>query len=159
MIQCKQTILLTLAILFSVSSFGQEFYGKKKEINKILKNIESFSQYYMNGEIDKLVACYTSDGKIMPDRMGILEGEKDLMKYWNLPDDVKILYHKVTPSEIRIIKKVAYDYGFYEGQTLTPKGEKVSWKGKYIIVWKKIGKEWKIYLDIWNRVVDPPNEN
>lgn len=137
----KKSFMILLILLFSINSYGQEFYGKKKEIKKILQNIESFSQYYMNGEIDKLVACYTADGKIMPNRLGILEGEKDLKKYWNLPDGVKILHHKVTPSEIKIAKKTAYDYGFYEGQTLTPNGEKVSWKGKYIIVWKKIGKE------------------
>jgi len=27
-----------------------------------------------------------------------------------------------------------------------------SWKGKYVIVWKKVDSKWKMHLDIWNSV-------
>ena len=75
-----------------------------------------------------------------------------MKSYWTIPEDVKILHHKVTPSEIIIENDTAYDYGYYEGKTLTKDKKEVSWQGKYIIVWKKIDREWKIYLDIWNNV-------
>jgi len=82
--------------------------------------------------------------------MDIIAGEKNIKKYWTLPEGVKILKHKITPLEIKVIKKYAYDYGYYEGETLTAEGKTVAWKGKYVIVWKKVGKNWKMYLDIWN---------
>jgi ketosteroid isomerase-like protein len=39
-----------------------------------------------------------------------------------------------------------------KGKTQQADGSEVSWRGKYVIVWHKRQGEWKIYLDIWNRV-------
>lgn len=146
-----------MVLLFAATSvFGQKYEGKEKDIQKILKNVAAFSQHYMNGDNEKIAACYTEDGKIFPGGSDIIEGREKLDKWWETPEDVKILKHKITPVEIKIIKKTAYDYGYYEGETLQANGEKSSWKGKYVIIWKKVGKDWKIYLDIWNRI-NPPN--
>jgi ketosteroid isomerase-like protein len=42
--------------------------------------------------------------------------------------------------------------GYYEGKSLKQDGEEISWKGKYLIVWKKEANDWKMYMDIWNRI-------
>ena len=42
--------------------------------------------------------------------------------------------------------------GYYEGKTQRKDGSEISWKGKYVIVWKKEKGDWKIHLDAWNRV-------
>ena len=152
----KKSLILTATILFfSGSTFSQTYIGKKREINKILKNVENFSQSVMAGDYEKIAAAYTTDGKIFPNRRGIMEGTADLEKYWKPSPGWKTSYHKVTPLEIKIVKKTAYDYGYYEGESESPEGEKSTWQGKYVIVWKKVGKDWKIYLDIWNSVDKP----
>jgi len=149
--QILKSILIPFFVLILSSNLSAQTYiGKEKDIQQILKNIANFSQFYMNGEHQKLADCYTTDGKIFPNNRDIMEGTKTLDQYWTVPEDVKVLHHKVTPSEIRIVKKTAYDYGYYEGKTQAPDGTVSSWGGKYVIVWKKVGKEWKIYLDIWN---------
>ncbi len=150
----KVNLFLLIALLFSFNAFGQNYIGKAKEIDKILLNIKNFSQYYMSGDAESLANCYTSDGKIFPNNANILEGKTMLKKFWTLPEGLKVLHHKVTPSELRIEKGFCYDYGFYEGSTENASGEKSSWQGKYVIVWKKVGKEWKIYLDCWNSISD-----
>lgn len=151
MFPLKKAILLFAVLFFMTPLYSQNFQGKKKDIQKILKNIENFSQYYIAGDVQKLVDCYTSDGMIMPNTHKILDG-KGLEKYWTRPDNKVVLSHKINPVEIKIIKKYAYDYGYYEGSHQVNDGDVVHWKGKYVIVWKKVGKEWKIYLDIWNLV-------
>ena len=124
----------------------------RSDLELIENKIAAFSKAYMDGDIDGLVKMYTLDGKIFPNNRQILVGHADLLSYWGIPEDVKILHHKVTPSEIQIENDTAYDYGYYEGKTLTKDKKEVSWQGKYIIVWKKINGDWKIYLDIWNNV-------
>lgn len=106
----------------------------------------------MDGDVDALVNLYTTDGKIFPNNRMIMAGTSDLKKYWTLPEDVKTLHHKVTPDEIHIENDIAYDYGYYEGKTLTKDQKESAWRGKYLIVWKKVEGDWKIYLDIWNSV-------
>lgn len=135
-----------------MSAIAQTLNGDKTEIDKILKNIHSFSQYYMNAEYQKLAECYTIDGKIFPNNADIIKGTEAIKKRWILPENVKVLLHKVTPLEITIENDSAYDYGYYEGETLRADGTKTKFKGKYVIVWKKINDDWKIYLDIWNNL-------
>jgi len=142
--------LLLLCCLFSSVSFGQKLEGKKKDIDQILNNIATFSQHVMNADYDKIAAAYTSDGKIFPGNQDILSGTERIKKYWIQPEGVSTSYHKITPEEIKVIKGHAYDYGYYEGKTKRKDGSEVSWKGKYVIVWKKEKGQWKMLLDIWN---------
>lgn len=106
----------------------------------------------MDGNLEAIVDSYTTDGKILPDNTLIMEGHADLKKYWKLPEGVTILHHELNPSEINVLGDYAYDYGYYQGKTKQPGGAIAEWKGKYVVIWKKVGDDWKMYLDIWNRV-------
>jgi len=146
----QKLILLLFTLSLSINANSQSYTGKQKDIQQILKNIDAFSQAYMNGEAETIANAYTTDGKIFPNRTDIISGTEDLKKYWTTSEGYKVLHHKITPVEINIVKKTAYDFGYYEGKTQRPDGSVSAWKGKYVIVWKKVGKEWKIYLDAWN---------
>lgn len=124
--------------------------GLDKEI--ILKNTVAFSDAYMRGDAKAVSEFYTEDGKIFPNDSDIISGREAIEVRWTLPEGVTVLNHKVTPSEIKIIGDHAYDYGYYEGITLSKDKKEHPFKGKYVIVWKKIDGKWKIYLDIWNRI-------
>lgn len=122
------------------------------DVEIIKKNTLKFSKAFMGGDVKTLVNFYTDDSKIFPNGRKIMEGTEKLTQYWTIPEGMKTVYHKVTPEEIKIEGDTAYDYGYYEGKTLKKDGSESAWKGKYVIVWKKINEDWKIYLDIWNTV-------
>lgn len=139
-------LTILMLCLFTIAKAQDE------EVASIKFQIVKFSQYLMAGERDKVVGMYTSDAKIFPSNTDILEGE-ELSNYWNPPGERawKTTYHKVTPVEIKVLGDEAYDYGYYEG-TSTNGDQSSDWKGKYVIIWRKVNGEWKIYLDIWNRI-------
>ncbi|MEM8507626.1 MAG: DUF4440 domain-containing protein [Bacteroidota bacterium] len=143
----------TSLLLLAVSYFGlsQTFTGNQKDVDQILENTKTFSAYVMRSDYTGIASSYTADAKIFPNTTLILEGE-DIIKYWTLPEGLSRPYHKITQSEITVIENTAYDYGYYEGKTKRNDGQLSSWKGKYVIVWKKIEGQWKMYLDIWNSV-------
>ncbi len=143
------TLTLALFVQFGIS---QTYTGNQKDIDQILENINNFSSYVNSSNYKMIGACYTKDAKIFPQRGDVIVGVDAISKYWILPEGVKTSNHKITPSEITVIGDTAYDYGYYEGTTTRANGEQNSWKGKYVIVWKRIEKEWKIYLDIWNSI-------
>ncbi|HHC79347.1 MAG TPA: DUF4440 domain-containing protein [Flavobacteriia bacterium] len=150
-LQIKSTILL---LFLSVSFYAQEYSGKGEDINKILNNITNFSKACVGDDHDKLTSLYSKDGKIFAAGEDIIEGEEAIKKRWKLPKGMKLVYHKVNPKEIKIIGDYAYDYGYYKMTVATKKGKEISSKGNYIIIWKKEGSDWKIYLDIWNKMED-----
>ena len=131
---------------------AQTFTGNQEDIDQILANITSFSNAYMNLDYETIANSYTEDGVILPPGADIITGREAIKKRWTLPEGVKIPLHKITPTEITVIGDIAHDIGYYEGRTLKKDGTEVSWKGKYLIIWKKINGDWKIYADAWNRV-------
>ena len=122
------------------------------EKNNILAAAKNFSQAYMDGNLDVIADSYTTDAKIFPNNSPIIEGLEAIKKRWELPEGMTILHHELLPSEINILGNYAYDYGYYQGKTKQADGSIVTWGGKYVVVWKKVGDTWKMYLDIWNNV-------
>lgn len=145
----KSTLLL---LLFVSTFYAQEYSGKGEDINTILENVKGFSAAYMDADYDKLTNYYTADAKIFPNGADIIIGHEAIKKRWTLPKGVKILSHTVYPQEINVIDDNAYDYGYYAVTSSNEKGEVSSSRGKYVIVWKQVDNDWKIYLDIWNGV-------
>lgn len=148
----KKTLLILVIICLSTPSFSQSFSGPQKDIDSILKNITAFSKYYMEADYNGLANSYTKDGKILPPGPEIITGQEAIKQRWTLPEGVTILSHVVEPVEITIVKDTAYDIGYYHGTTRRKDGTEIAWKGKYMIIWKKIDGDWKIYADAWNKV-------
>ncbi len=142
---------ITLVCL-SFALSAQTYTGNKADIDQILTNVKAFSNSVMQSDVQSIGLAYTSDAKIFPNNKDIIKGREAIIRYWTMPEGVKINYHKITPEEIKILGDEAYDYGYYEGTTLKADGSEVNWKGKYVIVWKKIDDQWQIYLDIWNAI-------
>ena len=122
------------------------------KINRIKEKIISFSRYYMIQEYDSLAHSYTKNAQILPPGSDIIIGREAIKKRWILPKGVQVLLHQVDPIEIEVVGTTAYDIGYYNGKTLRKDGSISEWKGKYLIVWKKVAGEWKIYSDAWNRI-------
>ena len=148
----KRIYSICIALSFSTCMIAQTYNGPKKDINEILENIKIFSSYVMASDYEKIANSYTSDAKIFPNGLDILDNRKEIIGYWTLPKGLQTSYHKIYPEEITIQGDIAYDYGYYEGRTKKIDGSESAWKGKYVIVWKKINNQWKMYLDIWNGI-------
>ena len=149
-------ILFMVLLAFSVSTEvnAQKYTGDSGEIETILSKIRMFSEAYMSADYDALARMYTEDAMIMPPGAEIISGRSAIKKRWTLPEGIQIKLHKVTPVEIEIVDNTAYDLGTYEGITRRADNTEVAWKGKYIIIWKKVGDDWLIYADAWNRIDD-----
>lgn len=148
-----KSVVCIVLVFFSIHKVtSQNYIGEEKQIKQILENVKNFSKYVMEGDHKMIGESYTDDAKIFPSNMKIIEGKQPIINYWMLPEGVNITYHKIFPKEIEIIENTAYDYGTYEGVTKRSNGDESKWKGKYVIVWKKVGMDWKIYLDIWNKI-------
>ena len=137
----KNFLFLFISLFIGATSNAQNYIGKKKHINQILQQTKLFSKYLVAGDTDKLVACYTADGKIFPSDTDIIQGSTALYNFWKTSKESRLIKHKVTPVEIKVVKETAFDFGYYQGTTLTSKGKEISWKGKYVILWKRIDKK------------------
>lgn len=108
----------------------------------------------MREDHEAIAEFYTEDGKIMPNGTKIIEGRSDIAARWKLSEDTDVLHHEINPVEVHIKGDTAYDYGYYNGSTRVGDKEPSHWKGKYVIIWKKVDGKWLMEVDMWNRVND-----
>lgn len=148
----KNIIIFFLLFTGLVNTQAQTYIGDPADIDQILQNIKQFSGYVMTSDYEAIADAYTPDGKIFPDGSEIITGREGIKKYWILPEGVSTSWHNITPLEINVLGEYAHDHGTYEGKTKRKDGTEASWRGKYVIVWKKQDGTWKMYLDIWNRI-------
>ncbi|MCL6265018.1 YybH family protein [Flagellimonas myxillae] len=135
-------------------SNGKINNGDANEKKLIREASKKFSKAYMAQDFDAMAMLYTENAKLMPLGTPIVEGREAIKSRWISGKDTKILSHSMDASEINIMGNHAYDYGYYKGTSQKGNNPVSEWKGKYVVVWKKEDGGWKMYIDIWNRLVD-----
>lgn len=111
---------------------------------------KSFSKAFIAKDFDAMANAYTSDAKIFPLGIDFVSGKSQIRDYWANNSKVKLLEHYMNPESVKFLGDYAYDYGYYGGKFETDEGENRTFKGKYVLVWKKEDENWRIHLDIWN---------
>jgi len=144
------TVLLTLAAAAHLPS-AVAAQSRAADSLAIISQAAAFSRAYERGDADAMVAIYTEDAVIFPDRSGAITGAEAIRRYWTLRPGNRVISHRITSTAIWFEGSTAYDYGIFEvsGESNgTPWGPN---KGKYVVVWRRDPGGWRMHLDIWNR--------
>jgi uncharacterized protein (TIGR02246 family) len=94
---------------------------------------------------------YTEDGAVMPANMAIGKGRPAIQKIWADMMATPGFDLTFAPEQIIISSSgdMALDRGTYR-LTVSPAGTPQTDTGKYVVVWRKVGGEWKAAADIFN---------
>ena len=94
---------------------------------------------------------YTEDGAVMPPNMAIGKGRPAIQKVWADMMATPGFDLTFAPEQIVISASgdMALDRGTYR-LTVSPAGTPQTDTGKYVVVWRKVGGEWKAAADIFN---------
>jgi ketosteroid isomerase-like protein len=114
-----------------------------------------FSEAYVRGDADAMTVLYTSDATIFPERSSALSGLEAIRKYWTLPPGRRVSHDAATPMRIVVDGDHAYDHGVFE---ISGERDGKAWgpvQGKYVIVWRREPRGWRMQLDIWNSGPEP----
>lgn len=89
---------------------------------------------------------YTKTARLLPPDTALVKGTKAITAFWQGAIDSGIKGATLKSQEVEVLGgSTAIEVGSYT--LATPGGPA---KGKYIVVWKKDGKEWKLHRDIFN---------
>lgn len=98
-----------------------------------------------------IAQLYAEDGAVMPPNAPIGKGRGAVEKTWAGMMDTPGFDLNFTPEQIVLSASgdMALDRGTYR-LSMRPGGEPVSDTGKYVVVWRKVGGEWKAAADIFS---------
>ncbi|MDF3052066.1 MAG: hypothetical protein K0S19_171 [Geminicoccaceae bacterium] len=115
-----------------------------------------FSAAYMRGDTDAIMALYTRDAVIFPERSNAISGHDAIRRYWTPKQPGgRVTRHQLTPTSVVVDGKHAYDHGTYE---IAGERDGKAWgpfRGKYLVVWRREPGGWKMQLDMWNSGPEP----
>ena len=98
-----------------------------------------------------IAQMYTADGAVMPPNGPIGKGQAAIQQTWASMMNMPGFELTFVPEQIVLSGSadMALDRGTYR-LAVAPAGKAQSDTGKYVVVWRKVGGEWKAAADIFN---------
>ena len=108
---------------------------------------QNFMDIFGRGDSSGMASLYTKEGQLLPTGSDIITGTAGIKDFWQGAMDIGIKTAKLETVELEEHWDTAIEIGRY---TLGGDGDAVLDSGKYVVIWKQEGGQWKLDRDIWN---------
>jgi uncharacterized protein (TIGR02246 family) len=104
--------------------------------------------FFNKGDFDGIASLYTADATAFPPGAAMVKGRAAIGRMWKGMAE-QVTDPKVTTLDVkRLGPAAAREIGTFSLKTKGSPSKEVT--GKYVVVWEKVGKDWKLAADIWN---------
>ena len=144
----KLILLLALLTLDAVaaSAQAQDTRAAIEAQNK------KFVQAVEKGEARAIANLYTVNAIVMPANSDSVKGREAIKAMFQGMLDAGVKGATLTATEVESFGITAIEAGVY---TMKDASGKEIDKGKYIVIWKREGGQWKLHRDIFNSSLPP----
>src|SRR5437016_3564234 len=105
-------------------------------------------EFFNKGDFAGVASLYTNDATAFPPGSGMVKGRAAIGAMWKGMAD-QVSDPKVTILDVKPLgRSAAREIGTFSLKTKGPAPQEVT--GKYVVVWEKVGRDWKLAVDIWN---------
>ncbi|MEO8724521.1 MAG: DUF4440 domain-containing protein [Acidobacteriaceae bacterium] len=98
-----------------------------------------------------LAKLYAPEALLLPPGVATISGEENICKFWQGVIDMGICDIDLETVSLDEADATVTEVGQYRLHNETT----VADQGKYLVVWKQIEGEWRLYRDIWNSDPQP----
>ena len=106
-----------------------------------------FVEAFTRGDAAGVAALYSSDAQLLPPNSDFVTGGEGIRKFWQGAMQMGIRQVQLQTVGLETQGGMATELGRY---TLLLDGGQVADSGKYLVVWKAEGGNWKLHRDVWN---------
>jgi ketosteroid isomerase-like protein len=105
--------------------------------------------------LDGVVAAYSVDAVYLPPHHQAVHGRDAIREYLKVPLSHGVSDLAFAVTYIRQQGPIAWDVGTYRMAIPQNNGIKKEDHGKYLTVWRRVGKNWLIVADAWSSDLPP----
>ena len=99
-------------------------------------------------DFDGVASLYTADATAFPPGSAMVKGRPAIGAMWKGMAE-QVTDPKVTTIDVkRLGPSAAREIGTFSLKTKSSPPKEVT--GKYVVVWERVGRDWKLATDIWN---------
>jgi uncharacterized protein (TIGR02246 family) len=137
----RLSTLLMACLLAATPAMGQD----KAVIDKLN---DAFVAAFNKGDFAAVAAMYTEDATVLPPGGTMIKGRSGIQAFWTQAGQ-GIADVKLTAVDVKSLgSEAAREIGTFSLMTKAQQSQPVV--GKYVVVWQKVGSDWKLATDIWN---------
>jgi ketosteroid isomerase-like protein len=133
-------IALVLAFVFGLIAPAS---AQKAEIEAVNAK---WTEFFNSG--DFFASLYTADATAFPPGSAMVQGAPAIGAMWKGMAE-KVTDPKLTTLDVKPLgPSAAREIGTFSLKTKSATPQEIT--GKYLVVWEKVGSDWKLAADIWN---------
>ena len=114
-----------------------------------------FMEAFREGDAARIAALYADGAKLLPPDMPMMEGAEAIRSFREGAIQSGISGARLETLQVESRGELAYEIGQFTLLTQGDGGDIVAGAGKYVVVWKLQGGEWRLAVDIWNSDTPP----
>jgi len=105
-------------------------------------------EFFNKGDFAGVASLYTADATAFPPGSAMVQGAAAIGSMWKSMAD-KVGDPKLTTVDVKPLGPfAAREIGTFSLKTKGATPQDVT--GKYVVIWEKVGNDWKLATDIWN---------
>jgi len=137
-------------------SLGQT-KGNKASGSSIRDAIEAaskgFAEALSKGEAAKIADMYAEGARVLPPNGPMVQERQRIQEFWQgfINTGAKL---SLSTTDVEAQGNVAIEVGTYE--MISPDNKRDA--GKFVVVWRRHKKDWKLAVDIWNSNMPVPSK-
>jgi uncharacterized protein (TIGR02246 family) len=155
----RKTLIVSLGIAVVA---GGAVLGQRKTDPALDKLTAAFAEAFNAKDAAKVASFYTEDAVLMPPNEARVSGRSNIEAWFKKSIEQGLTNLRLSPTESSTAGGQAFEAGTYtltvgsgSSQTTGGGGSSVNDKGKYVVVWKRAGSDWKLAYDIFNSDLPP----
>lgn len=119
---------------------------------KIRTADRKFMETFSRGDSAGLADVYTVNGQLLPPGSDFVTGTTAIQAFWQGAMDLGIKTVELETVQTEEHGNTAIEIGKY---ILSSETDQVLDRGKYVVIWKQVGGQWKMHRDMWNSSLSP----
>ena len=138
----RRSTLIALVILLGLAAPAAAQKAQIEAANA------KWMDFFNKGNFDGVASLYTADATAFPPGSAMVKGRAAIGAMWKGMAE-QVTDPKVTTIDVkRLAPAAAREIGTFSLKTKSSPPKEVT--GKYVVVWERVGRDWKLATDIWN---------
>ena len=114
----------------------------------IEKLSDAWTAAFNKGDAAAVAALYTEDAYVLPPGSAMVKGRAAIEAFWRQAAQQMTDAKLTTLDVLPLGRSAAREIGTVTLKTKSQPPQEVV--GKYAVVWRKVGRDWRLATDIWN---------
>jgi len=135
-----------IVMIIGCLSLGAPALAQNK--TTIEKLNDAWTAAFNKGDAAAVAALYAEDAYVLPPGSSMVKGRAAIEAFWRQAAQQMTDAKLTTVDVLPLGRSAAREVGTVTLKTKSQPPQEVV--GKYVVVWRKIGRDWKLATDIWN---------